>query len=628
MPEAGPIQPAAAAPPAAVPTARTAPSESLETRVGLHWINRAGILTLILGCAFFFKYAVDNAWIGATGRVVLGALTGLAALALGERFSRRRQRVFAQGLLGLGLAVLYITIAAAFSLYHFLSQPPALLLMALTTLLACALSLRHDAPAISVLGLVGGYLTPLLLDTGADPGSRLFFYLLVLNGGVAWMAVRRNWPLVHALGLAFTAVLFADWAIRHSRADNLWAGVVFCFAAWAEFAISPAEGVAALAHILFGAALTGLLYPRHGLAFAGLFPVPVLGSLALSAARRWRWLPAATALAYWLCLVVWSWPEGRNAVFVSATAAFLLWAAWLPGGLLLRGLQPKAGEFLLPPVNAVFYFTLGYLVLARDASGFTGLFAVGVAAVHLAAAAMVRAVSPRLAALAAGIALFFLTAAIPIQFTGFPITLGWALMAAALAWLSTRFREEPRLVAAAFVLYALVLIRLAFDAQIAIPNLFVNRRFLAFSAAAASLFLGGWWWRERRLAMLPYFLGHSVFLAALTAQFLALVKRHASPAAYPSAAAAVVSIVFAVYAVGFIAGGVATRTAVNRGSGLILFGVILLKLYFYDVWLLDRFYRVLAFLALGGLLVLGSYLYSRYRERIGALWRARGPSAA
>jgi uncharacterized membrane protein len=72
---------------------------------------------------------------------------------------------------------------------------------------------------------------------------------------------------------------------------------------------------------------------------------------------------------------------------------------------------------------------------------------------------------------------------------------------------------------------------------------------------------------------------------------------------------------------------VATGTAANRLAGLILFGVIILKLYFYDVWLLDRFYRVLAFLALGGLLVAGSYIYSRYRERISALWRAGGPSA-
>src|SRR5687768_7306716 len=44
----------------------------LETQVGLTWINRIGSITLVLGIAFFFKYAVDNEWIGESGRVLLG----------------------------------------------------------------------------------------------------------------------------------------------------------------------------------------------------------------------------------------------------------------------------------------------------------------------------------------------------------------------------------------------------------------------------------------------------------------------------------------------------------------------------------------------------------------------------
>src|SRR5579863_5169818 len=44
------------------------PKPHLETRMGLTWINRIGAVTLIIGVAFFFKYAVDNQWIGETGR--------------------------------------------------------------------------------------------------------------------------------------------------------------------------------------------------------------------------------------------------------------------------------------------------------------------------------------------------------------------------------------------------------------------------------------------------------------------------------------------------------------------------------------------------------------------------------
>ena len=34
-----------------------------------------------------------------------------------------------------------------------------------------------------------------------------------------------------------------------------------------------------------------------------------------------------------------------------------------------------------------------------------------------------------------------------------------------------------------------------------------------------------------------------------------------------------------------------------------------------------KIFRMIAFLALGGLLVAGSYLYSRYRTRIETLWK-------
>jgi uncharacterized membrane protein len=43
---------------------------------------------------------------------------------------------------------------------------------------------------------------------------------------------------------------------------------------------------------------------------------------------------------------------------------------------------------------------------------------------------------------------------------------------------------------------------------------------------------------------------------------------------------------------------------------------VVMKLYLYDVWELRLIYRVLAFAGLGGLLLLMSFLYSRYRTSI------------
>jgi len=82
-----------------------------------------------------------------------------------------------------------------------------------------------------------------------------------------------------------------------------------------------------------------------------------------------------------------------------------------------------------------------------------------------------------------------------------------------------------------------------------------------------------------------------------------------------------ISILFAIYAVILVSIGVATRTAINRISGLGLIGFVVVKLYIFDVWQLGRIYRISAFVALGALLLATSFLYSHFRTLIEGLWK-------
>src|SRR5438270_477354 len=98
---------------------------ALETKVGLTLVNRIGVITLVLGVAFFFKWAVDNDWIGPAGRVILGVLAGCGALAAADFLFRKTQKTFAQGIAGAGLAILYLAGYAAFGFYHLVPQTVA-----------------------------------------------------------------------------------------------------------------------------------------------------------------------------------------------------------------------------------------------------------------------------------------------------------------------------------------------------------------------------------------------------------------------------------------------------------------------------------------------------------------------
>jgi uncharacterized membrane protein len=77
----------------------------------------------------------------------------------------------------------------------------------------------------------------------------------------------------------------------------------------------------------------------------------------------------------------------------------------------------------------------------------------------------------------------------------------------------------------------------------------------------------------------------------------------------------------ALYAVLLIGIGVAYRSALNRILGLGLIGLVVLKLYLYDVWEASRLFRMAAFVSLGILLLLTSYLYSRFRPAIENWWK-------
>ena len=131
----------------------TTPRESgLESKVGLTIVNRIGAITLVLGVAFFFKWAVDNNWIGPAGRVMLGLLAGFSTLAAADFTWRKRQQVFAQGITATGIAIIYLALYAAFDFYHLIPQSGAFLLLVATTAMAAVLALRYNSFAIAEYG--------------------------------------------------------------------------------------------------------------------------------------------------------------------------------------------------------------------------------------------------------------------------------------------------------------------------------------------------------------------------------------------------------------------------------------------------------------------------------------------
>jgi hypothetical protein len=583
-----------------LPAPRPAPTPTAaikrrELNLGVNWISRIAVLTVALALAFFFQYAFENRLIGETGRVVLGAVLGAAAFAGGEYFFRKNQRAYGQSLAALGAAFFYLSIWAAFALYQLLPHSAALILMALTTAAAGFLAFRYDSPAVALLGLAGGYATPLLLRGDGQPWFVLT-YALLLTAGAAAAARARSWRWPEALAIFGTSVLY----ISQAPAKPYYAAFVLAY--FALFAASRNTAVFVAAVVLAPVALATIWAPSNlGLAAALLLTA---AAIALRPAAA----PGAFA-GFWLAYAIW-YGQSQHTPLAILTAAYAL---FLVAPILLRSAtRLNALALTALALNAGLYFAASYALLRTP---YVGLFAVGVAATQAAAARLLWRSDPRAALLSAGAAWVILILAAPIQFAGYRVTVIWAAEAAAMVWIGVRI-AEPRAVRAGTALLALVLARLALaDSTLAVDTTLLNPRFLAFAAAAAAFGAATWWTRTTRTAAATYVTGHAVLLWGLALEAIGWAARTSSPENFTSVASTAVSVIAAAYAVLLVAAGAAWRHAGSRLLGMGLIGIVVLKLYLYDVWLLGAFYRMAAFAILGAMLLVMSYLYSRRAGR-------------
>ncbi|MEI6947158.1 DUF2339 domain-containing protein [Paraflavisolibacter sp. H34] len=192
----------------------------LEKFIGENLVNKIGIAVLVLGIAFFVKYAIDKDWIGEGGRVAIGLLCGALLTGIAH-YLRNSYRSFSSVLAGGGIAVFYFTIAFAFHQYQLLSQTAAFLLMVVITAFAVALSLLYNKLELAVIATIGGFLTPFLVSTGQGNYIVLFTYLAVLNAGLLSLSYFKRWPLINGISLAFTLLIFGGWMVTSIPGPNL-----------------------------------------------------------------------------------------------------------------------------------------------------------------------------------------------------------------------------------------------------------------------------------------------------------------------------------------------------------------------------------------------------------------------
>jgi hypothetical protein len=386
-----PPPPAVVAPPAQAAPKPRRPGVSFEQRVGVSWLNKIGIVVMILGGVFFFQFAVQRGWIVPQHRCYIGGLAGLIMLGLGERFLRRSARIIAGGLTGGGIAIWYVSAFAANPMvYHLLSTPQTFALMCAVTAIGVALSLRSGMITTAVLAQIGAYLTPMLLSTGQNAQAVLMTYLLILGLGFLTLALVKRWQWLSVLSFVGTAVLFIGWYAKYYDSGAFAATSAFAwplFAAFAAYALAASHWRRAhdnLAQALLAAAGAAMMIlwgidAGSGQPMGVLTQLVALDVLLLAASlwrgRPWQLLSALTFVGSVGVFASWHFRYyGSSAFVASSTFAWLLFAAF--AGYSLAASQRQRAEeglaqFLLGAAGAGLMFLW---VAVTDTSEPTALF--------------------------------------------------------------------------------------------------------------------------------------------------------------------------------------------------------------------------------------------------------------
>ncbi|MBT9331440.1 DUF2339 domain-containing protein [Paracidobacterium acidisoli] len=401
------IQTQSATSPAATPSAfqsvEPAPKDdrSLEARIGSQLFNRIGILAVLIGMAWFLKLAIDNHWIGPAGRVIIGLIAGAGLIAWSERFRSKGYRAFSYSLNAVGSGILYLSLWAAYSLFHLLPLPAVALAMLLVTASNGFLSWLRNSEVLAFYAAVGGYMTPLLLSNGRNHEASLFSWLLILNAAALLLAALRPWPRMAVCALLGTIAYAAGWyAVFYSDAqfaETLVFSVVFLLVfASVPWCVKEAPGhhhrevalFVASVNAAFGWAGIFLLFHRSGwpwaaLALAALYfilsRIPSASSLvALHLLTANTFLLTAVTVAihnYWHAAAMSPAQRMMDAQFSDSTWFLLFGAVLLAAGFRFRSapLRWQALVLLCISIAKVFLVDMRMLSQGYRIFSFLGL---------------------------------------------------------------------------------------------------------------------------------------------------------------------------------------------------------------------------------------------------------------
>jgi uncharacterized membrane protein len=187
--------------------------------MGGNTIVRVGLVVLFFGLTFLARYAASRGLFPLEMRLAIVGIVGAVMLAIGFR-QREARPAFALPMQGAGIAVMFLTIFAAFRMGPLIPASAAFALMVLVAAGGCALALLQNSRVLAFAAFAGAFATPVLVSTGQSSHVVLFGYYLLLNVAVLVLAARRSWRELNLLAFAATFLVAGGWGVLKYQAQH------------------------------------------------------------------------------------------------------------------------------------------------------------------------------------------------------------------------------------------------------------------------------------------------------------------------------------------------------------------------------------------------------------------------
>ena len=192
----------------------------LEKIIGESWINKIGILIVVIGVAIGAKYSIENELISPLTRIILGYLVGIGLLGFGIKLKPKFEGYSAVLVSG-AISIFYFITYFAYSFYDLIPQALAFVMMLIFTAFTVFTAIKYNRVVIAHIGLIGAYTVPFLLSSASGRVDILFSYMFIINLGILFISIKKDWKSLHYSAFFFTWMIYGSWFADKSFDSSL-----------------------------------------------------------------------------------------------------------------------------------------------------------------------------------------------------------------------------------------------------------------------------------------------------------------------------------------------------------------------------------------------------------------------